>query len=403
VAWSGTVTTGAYFSQNGGVANNSVAITQTKTLAKSDSSLARDDTGNYRLVQQITADGTGTISKRTVTLTADPQSKTYDGTNSVPNASAYSVSATGSNVGFVGDEGVTGVALAYTDKNASMTPNKTIEIKNAVAKSNTDLVNNYDVAYVNNTASTISKRTLTLAAATDTKTYDGGTSSTGVVSVTNKATPDTVVATQSFTDKNVNGTNGSMLKVNAGYTIKDADGVDMSNNYNVTDTTTATGTITPRSVTLSGVAVADKTFDGTTSATISSKGTLTSGLVSGESLDHTVGAAFNTADVGTQKPVTLTAALQSTATGNSNNYSLSAPAVTASVTAVSLPIKPPVPSPLPSDGGAGRSKVVVPNPNAKNLQLAGDEEDKLCSTNNLTHCFCQESAVTSVQICYDRP
>jgi hypothetical protein len=198
-----------------------------------------------------------------------------------------------------------------------------------------------------------------------------------------------------------------MLKVNAGYTIKDADGVDMSNNYNVTDTTTttttATGTITPRSVTLSGVAVADKTFDGTTSATISSKGTLTSGLVSGESLDHTVGAAFNTADVGTQKPVTLTAALQSTATGNSNNYSLSAPAVTASVTAVSLPIKPPVPSPLPSDGGAGRSKVVVPNPNAKNLQLAGDEEDKLCSTNNLTHCFCQESAVTSVQICYDRP
>ena len=122
----------------------------------------------------------------------------------------------------------------------------------------------------------------------------------------------------------------------------------------------------------------------------------------GESLDHKVDAAFNTADVGTQKPVTWTAKLQSTETGNANNYKASVPAVTASITAASASIKPPAPPTLPSDGVTGRSKVVVPNPNTKSLQLAGDDEDKLCSTKNLTHCFCQESAATGVQICYER-
>jgi hypothetical protein len=53
--------------------------------------------------------------------------------------------------------------------------------------------------------------------------------------------------TQSYTSKNVLGANGSTLQVNGGYTFNDSNG---GNNYTVT-TNTASGTITPASLTVS--------------------------------------------------------------------------------------------------------------------------------------------------------
>jgi hypothetical protein len=348
-----------------------------------------------------------TIDKANLVLVMAAQSKTYDGTDAATIA-AGSITANGVTVGGntekVSFNARTGT---YNSKNVANATTVTTTVSSsdldATTAANGWTASNYNTVAANtsvsNSNSTISKRTLTLTAATDTKTYDGGTSSVGVVSVTNKATPDTVVASQSYTDKNVAGTNGSTLQVSSGFTIKDANGADMTGNY-VANTITATGTITPRSVTLSGVTVADKTFDGTTSATVSSKGTLASGLVSGESLGHTVGAAFNTAEAGTQKPVTLTAALQSTATGNANNYALVLPTVTATINAAA--VKPPSPNGS-STGTDSRVKVITADTGGGGFSLASaeEEEDKTCSVNNLANCVCQDTT-NGVQICTDQ-
>src|SRR5205814_10514844 len=82
---------------------------------------------------------------------------------------------------------------------------------------------------------------------TDSKTYDGTTSSSATPTVGTGQLKNSDTATgliQAFVSKNVLGTNGSTLQVTA-YTVNDG---NSGSNYQVT-THTATGTITPATVT----------------------------------------------------------------------------------------------------------------------------------------------------------
>ena len=85
---------------------------------------------------------------------------------------------------------------------------------------------------------------------------------------------------------------------------------------------------------ITGAAVSDKTYDGTTTATISAAGTLT-GVLSGDAVSFTASAAFPSksvsAGVNIVSNYTLTGA-------NAGAYSLSQPSITASITAASLTI-----------------------------------------------------------------
>src|SRR5258708_15036182 len=76
---------------------------------------------------------------------------------------------------------------------------------------------------------TIAQKGLTLAAATDSKTYDGNTTSTGTVTSSGLVAGDTLTRlSQSFNSRNA----GSLsLAVNSGYSIADGNG---GGNYNVT-------------------------------------------------------------------------------------------------------------------------------------------------------------------------
>ena len=78
-----------------------------------------------------------------------------------------------------------------------------------------------------------------------------------------------------------------------------------ASNYVVAPTATATGTITPRLLTLSA-AVADRTYDGTTNATLLGYGL--SGFVGSETVSGVVNgsARFDDKHVGTDKPITIT-------------------------------------------------------------------------------------------------
>lgn len=88
----------------------------------------------------------------------------------------------------------------------------------------------------------ITQRALTVTAASDTKVYDGGTSSAGAPTATGLVGGDTVGSlTQSFASKDVLGVNASMLNVDAGYVVNDG---NAGANYTVT-LNAASGTITP--------------------------------------------------------------------------------------------------------------------------------------------------------------
>lgn len=94
----------------------------------------------------------------------------------------------------------------------------------------------------------ITVRPLTVNAVTDTKQYDGTTSSVGTPTVVDLQTGDTLNGTlaQTYASKNVLGTNGSTLVASGPYTVSDGNG---GNNYTVT-VNTAPGTITPAPLTL---------------------------------------------------------------------------------------------------------------------------------------------------------
>ncbi|MBE6098102.1 MAG: filamentous hemagglutinin N-terminal domain-containing protein [Schwartzia succinivorans] len=129
------------------------------------------------------------------------------------------------------------------------------------------------------TNGSITPRALVLSAAADTtKTYNGTTASTGVVTADNLANGDSLTATQVFDNANVQ-TNAHVISVADGYTIKDSNNADMSSNYNIS-TETATGIISPAVIKVQFKDVS-KEYDGTTAVTDTNRGlnTATTGTI----------------------------------------------------------------------------------------------------------------------------
>jgi hypothetical protein len=156
------------------------------------------------------------------------------------------------------------------------------------------------------------------------KVYDGKTAAT-VTGVTFDPSTNLVLDTDYSVSAEFNNANaGTGKSVTVTVTLKG----DAANNYTLANNGvfSATGNITPKSITVvsTGTSAASKVYDASTSATVSSVGF--SGLVNTETLakgtDYTVtSATFGDANVGADKPVTLSVALANTA--KAKNYSLS--------------------------------------------------------------------------------
>jgi hypothetical protein len=160
----------------------------------------------------------------------------------------------------------------------------------------------------------IKPRPVTLASVTvDDKVYDGSSAATVTNwSLTNLISDDQVQVasgTALFDNANV-GTNKSVLATPSSL------GGSAAGNYSIgSASATGSASISPRALAVSGVSVADKVYDGGTSATVTSW-TL-SNLVAGDSVQATGTALFSTAGVGTAKPVEATATgLTGAAAGN---------------------------------------------------------------------------------------
>ena len=182
--------------------------------------------GNYSISQPTGL--TGTITARALTITGQANSKTYDGGTSSATPAALTAGAI--------QPGDTAPTWAQTYNNKHVGTSKTLTPSSLkVADGNSG--NNYSYTYTAANVGTISKRALTITAATDTKTYDGTATSAGTPTLTVGViqTGDSAPTwTQTFDSPNA----GSRTLTPAGVV---SDG-NSGNNYSYTYAT-ASGTI----------------------------------------------------------------------------------------------------------------------------------------------------------------
>jgi hypothetical protein len=285
------------------------------------------DAGNYSIANQTT---TADITAKSLSLTGlAAANKVYDGT----------LTAIISNLGTLTGV-VVGDAVTLNTSGASATfASKTVENGKTVTVSGLSLsgadAGNYSIANQTATAD-ITAKALTLTGLTaTTKTYDGTAAATianygtlTAVVLGDNVALDTGGATAVFENKNV--ASGKTVTV-SGLSLSGTD----AGNYSIANQTT-TADITAKALTLAGLAVSNKIYDGTTSATISTLGTL-SGVVSGDTATlNSAGAAatFGSETVGTAKTVTVSGlSLDGTDAGN---YSIANQTTTADITAKAL-------------------------------------------------------------------
>ncbi|MEN5205036.1 YDG domain-containing protein [Stenotrophomonas sp. TWI700] len=127
--------------------------------------------------------------------------------------------------------------------------------------------------------------------------------------------------TGTFADKNA-GTGKAVTVTGIGV----ADGTGLASNYTVSNPTGVTGDITPKVLTITGLSASNKVYDGTRTATLS--GGSLNGLVGSETIGLSgLAGTFDSADTGTDRAITVSAALDDGSHGGlASNYSLTAPA-----------------------------------------------------------------------------
>ncbi len=240
------------------------------------------------------------IDPRLITVTATPNTKVYDGTTT---AAALPTITEGS----LAFSDTADFTESYAAKNVgsglALVPAGSVDDGNGG--------NNYLITFAGVNTGAITPVALSISAVTDTKVYDGTTSSsqspkfqvTGLPANTLYQGDTFTSLSQAFESRNVLGTDDSTLAVS--YAINDGDG---GADYSVT-TMTASGTINPASLAASIVGNPTKAYDGTTSATLTPANFSLTGLATGDSFTITqTSGTYNGKDVTNVNPVTASLA-----------------------------------------------------------------------------------------------
>ena len=272
--------------------------------------------GNYTIA--TTAEGTGTITKRALTLgEVTAQTKTYDGTRAADTSKFHAAL----NNAVAGDNVTAAAATAtFNDKNVAAA--NRIDYT-GVALAGADAGNYSLAATMAQGDGTITRRTLTASAVgAQTKTYDGTRAADAAAF---HATLDHVVAGEessvtatatgaAYNDKNV----ARASKVN--YTGVALTGTG-AGNYTIATTAEGRGTITKRALTLGAVAAQTKTYDGTTAADTSKFRAALGNTIAGDNVTAAAATAtFNDKNVARANRIDYTGVALTGA--EAGNYSL---------------------------------------------------------------------------------
>ena len=278
------------------------------------------DAGKYTLTQPSFS---ANITAAALTVTADVgQTKTYGATDPIL---TYTIS------GFVNgdleadlDTPVSIARVAGENSGAyTITPSAA-----------TDL--NYAVSFVTNPFA-ITTQTLTVTVAANSKNYDGttaatvGTASLAGVEAGDDISIDGVPSAFNFATKNAS--NSITVTATGNYTITGTD----AGNYSVTQPSNLTADITKKELTITGLTGNDKVFDGTTIASASGIANL-SGVFASDivPLGGSPVYTFATSNIGTG--ITITTTGYTISGGDSGNYTLVQPVLSATITGDTLTI-----------------------------------------------------------------
>jgi hypothetical protein len=304
----------------------SANVSNTASVIISDS-ITGTAAANYILVQPSGVTAIITPAPLGITVTAE-----YNGTTSVT-PSTYAVT------GLVAGQTITGLSSA-TVNNANVANNGSNFVTSIVTSGGTASLSNYSINSAYNATAGNTKNVATIAAKALTvgsgsvvadKIYDGSTAATitggSLVGVIGS---DVVNLTQvgAFAQSAV----GNSITVTAADTLTGA----ASSNYSIIQPTGLTASITPKTLTVSGISVSNKVYDATTAATAST-GSLV-GLISADASKVTLtqSASFLSANVGNSIPVTVYESITGTAAAN---YTIIQPSgLSANITPKSLTV-----------------------------------------------------------------
>ncbi|HET7360137.1 MAG TPA: YDG domain-containing protein, partial [Rhodanobacteraceae bacterium] len=270
-----------------------------KTVTVDNIALSGTDAGNYTIAAGETT--TADIFRKIIDGTVTADDKTYDG---LTDAVVHGTIDTGDVI--AGDTVALGSTGEFADKNAGT--DKAVDVSDALVGAD---AGNYVLVADDTVTADILQKAITGTLTADDKTYDG---TTGAVVHGTLDTADIVggdiVALQgsgSFEDKNA-GT-GKTVDVTGTLSGDDAGNYDLAS---VNATTTAD--IAQATLTLADLLAWDRTYDGSTDATVTAD---LAGLFGADAVDAAFTASFADRDAGTGKTVTVdNIALSGTDAGN---------------------------------------------------------------------------------------
>ena len=303
---------------------NDKTVNTGKAITITGIALSGADAANYSLNSFST---TGTITAKTITASAQPVTKVYDGNaDATINFDAFTEAD-----GLVASDDVTVAytSATYNDKTANT--GKTITINGLTL--NGDDAANYSLNPFTTTG-TITAKAITATAQPVTKVYDGSTDATlsfntltashGLVGSDDVAV---IYTSATYNDKTVN--TGKAITI-SGLSLSGADAA----NYSLNPFST-TGTVTAKAISASAQPVT-KVYDGDADATINfNTVTATDGLVGTDDVRISyTSATYNDKNVNTGKAITITGLALSGA--DAANYSLNPFSTTGAITKAPL-------------------------------------------------------------------
>ncbi|MGK5028545.1 YDG domain-containing protein [Janthinobacterium sp. MDT1-19] len=317
-----------------------------KTVNVSGISIGGSDGGNYAL-ENTTALTHADITPRMLNVSASGVNRVYDGSRNATVALA--------------DDRVAGDALSVTDEAATFS-DKNVGTAKAVGVTGIQVAGTDAANYEYNTSAAttadITVRTLTVSASGVNRIYDGSTGSSAILA-DNRVEGDllTLTGNASFADKNAGV--GKMVSVSN----ISASGADAANYVLGAGLTTTTANITPRALTVGATGI-DRQFDGTTAALV----VLADNRIAGDALTLAdAGASFANADVGSDKPVTVTGI--NIAGSDAANYSLQNSSASTSASILAAGVEPTRVPQLPVTVPVVPALTTVASPLALTLQV----------------------------------
>jgi len=303
----------SYASSNTSVATVAGSTVTVVGVGSTTITASQAGNGNYTAAANVTQ--TLTVGAKSLTGTFTANDKTYDGTTSA-------TVATRAVTGKVGADDVNHTGGTATFANAAVGNGKTVTLAGATLTG--AAASKYSLGSVSTTTANITQATPTISVAPTASaiTYGQALSASTI-------TPGTasVAGTYAFASP---ATTPAVGTASQSITFTPTD----SGNY-TTASTSASVTVNQAALAITGIAIGNKTYDGTTSATITGTAAY-SGLVLGQSfgVTGTGSATFGNATVGSNKPVTVTGY-----TAPNGNYSLTQPTgLTGNITAKPLTI-----------------------------------------------------------------